>query len=322
MKATYILDYCSGDEVFDFFIVKSIAIRVDKNGADYLDVKLGDKTGEINGRKWSLTSKESEKFRSIKDGDIVKVDGEVSEFKSVNQIKIDRIRVCVDEDDFSLEDFIMKAPEDSEDMYSYIKSVVKSFEDKDFKNLCNRILDDSREKLMYYPAAKTFHHAVYGGLLYHIKRMIMSGLALCDIYEFLNRDLLITGIIIHDFEKLNELDANEMGIVSDYTFKGKMIGHLVEGAKTIDKLSIELDIPEEKSIMLQHMALSHHFQPEFGSPVKPLFPEAEMLHHIDNIDARMYSFEEALNSVERGSFTERLWTLDNRSVYRHKDWED
>ena len=169
---------------------------------------------------------------------------------------------------------------------------------------------------MYYPAASKNHHAELAGLLYHMKRMLMTAERVCEVYLNLNKDLVAAGVIIHDIEKLNEIEADTMGMASGYSFEGQLLGHLVQGIKSIDRLAEELGIGEEKAIMLEHMILSHHYEPDFGSPKKPLFPEAEILHYLDMIDARMYDMQEALDATFPGEFSDRVWTLDNRKLYK------
>ena len=144
----------------------------------------------------------------------------------------------------------------------------------------------------------------------------MTGVRVCEVYTNLNRDLVVTGVIIHDIEKINEIESNELGISPGYSFEGKMLGHIIQGIKTIDRLTLEMDFPREKAIMLEHMILSHHYEPEFGSPKKPLFPEAEILHYLDIIDARMYDMEDALVATQPGEFSERVFTLENRQLYK------
>ena len=204
-------------------------------------------------------------------------------------------------------------------MYSYIFEVATNLEDKDLQKLCLKFLTDNKEKLMYYPAAQKNHHAQYGGLLYHIKRMLMTGERVCQVYTNLNRNLVLAGVILHDMEKLNEIESNELGISSGYSFEGQMLGHIVQGVKVIDKNTIELNFPREKAIMLEHMILSHHYEPEFGSPKKPLFPEAELLHYLDILDARMFDMHAALEATDPGEFSDRIWTLDNRKLYKPID---
>ena len=172
---------------------------------------------------------------------------------------------------------------------------------------------------MYYPAAQKNHHAQLGGLLYHTKRMLMTGERVCQVYTNLNKDLTLTGVIVHDIEKLNEIEADRDGIATGYSFEGQLLGHIIQGVKYIDRITLEMGISREKALMIEHMILAHHYEPEFGSPKKPLFPEAEVLHYLDILDARMFDMQAALDATEPGSFSDRIWTLDNRKLYRPKE---
>ena len=204
----------------------------------------------------------------------------------------------------------------ADDMYLYLLEKAEEMEDEDLRKLCVRLLEENQERLMYYPAATKNHHAELAGLLYHMKRMLMTAERICEVYQNLNRDLVMAGVIIHDMEKLNEIEADTRGMSTGYSFEGQLLGHLVQGIKSIDRLAEELGINKEKTIMLEHMILSHHYEPDFGSPKKPLFPEAEILHYLDMIDARMYDMQEALESTSPGDFSDRVWTLDNRRLYK------
>lgn len=319
MKEVFITDLRAGMEVVDFFMVKSIGIKLGSNKKQYLDITLGDKTGEVSSKKWDVSDSELEVFSQIKEGDIVKIKGQATEWQGLTQLRINRIRPVEQTDDIQVTDFIKAAPEKSEDMYEYILSVAQEMKDEDLRKLCVKLLESNKDKLMYYPAASKNHHAEYGGLLYHVKRMLMTGLAVCKIYTYLNQDLVATGVIIHDMEKLNEIESNEYGISPGYSFEGQLLGHIVQGVKALDKITEELNFPREKAIMLEHMVLSHHYEPEFGSPKKPLFPEAEVLHYLDILDARMFDMEDALTSTEPGDFSDRVWTLDNRRIYKPID---
>ena len=132
-----------------------------------------------------------------------------------------------------MKDYIKAAPENAADMYDFIYSRAAAFQDEDLRNICIRQLEDNKEKLMYYPAAQKNHHAELAGLLYHIKRMLMMGERACEVYTNLNRELVMAGVILHDMEKINEIESNELGISSGYSFEGKMLGHLVQGVRTI-----------------------------------------------------------------------------------------
>ena len=300
-------------------MAKTAAIKVGSNGKQYLDIALCDKTGDISGKKWDVSDSEYPALAAIKDKEIVKIKGIVVEWAGQLQIRVQRIRAAAPEDGQQMREFVKAAPEDPEDMYSYIHGAAEAMTDKDLRALCVKVLDDNREKLMYYPAAQKNHHAELGGLLYHTKRMLMTGERVCQVYTNLNRDLVAAGVILHDMEKLNEIESEEDGIATGYSFEGQMLGHIIQGVKTLDKLTTELGFTREKAIMLEHMILSHHYEPEFGSPKKPLFPEAEVLHYLDILDARMFDMQDALESTEPGSFSDRIWTLDNRKLYKPKE---
>lgn len=316
MKTFYINELKKDMEIIDFFMAKTIAVKTGGNGKNYLDVLLADKTGEISSKKWDVTDDEIENLKVVNDGDIVKIKALVTEWNGMRQLRIMKIRKAQENDGLVMMDFVKAAPEIPEEMYDFILGKAESLNDEHLRTLSVKLLTDNKDRLLYYPAASKNHHAQLGGLLYHMKRMLMTGDKICEVYTKLNRDLVITGVIIHDMEKLNEIEANELGVSSGYSFEGKLLGHIIQGIKSIDKLTLELDFPREKAIMLEHMILSHHYEPEFGSPKRPLFPEAEILHYLDIIDARMFDMEEALAATAPGEFSDRVFTLDNRQLYK------
>lgn len=316
MKEFYIGQLRTDDEIQDFFMVKAIAIKIGSNKKQYLDMLVCDNTGELTAKKWDVADAELPALNEISEGDIIKLKGSVTEWNGMRQLRVLKLRKAVPEDNAELMDFIKAAPEKATDMYDYILNTAEGMQDEELKKLCLRVLTDNKEKLMYYPAAAKNHHAELSGLLYHMKRMLMTAERICQVYTNLNRDLVTAGVIVHDIEKLNEIQADTMGIASGYSFEGQLLGHLVQGIKSVEKLAEELGMGEEKKIMLEHMILSHHYEPDFGSPKKPLFPEAEILHYLDLIDARMYDMQEALDATFPGEFSDRVWTLDNRRLYK------
>ena len=322
MKSIYIKDLKKDQELTEFFMAKTLMIKVGSNGKQYLDITLGDKTGEISAKKWDVSDSEYPTLKALPDKSIVKIKGLVTEWAGQLQLRIQRIRQADEADGQQMKDFVKAAPEEPQAMYDYIYQIAQSMKDRDLRELCLKLLTVNKDRLMYYPAAQKNHHAELGGLLYHMKRMLMTGECVCRIYTNLNRDLVCAGVIVHDIEKLNEIMAGPDGIATGYSFEGQMLGHIIQGVKTIDRLTLELGFPREKAIMLEHMILAHHYEPEFGSPKKPLFPEAEVLHYLDILDARMFDMEDALVSTEPGTFSERIWALDNRRIYKTADAED
>ena len=316
MKEKYIADLSPNDDVTEFYLLRESSIRTGSNNKQYLDLLISDRTGELRGKKWDVSDEEAAELATLGNGTIVKIRGLISEWNGAKQIKVQKIRALSENDQIDKSDFFKTAPEDTGDMFNFMIQKAESIKDQDLSLLVKKILTDNKEKFLYYPAAAKNHHAEFGGLLYHIKRMLINAEKMCEVYDILNRDLLVTGVILHDMEKLNEMDSSKDGIVSEYTFEGMMLGHLVQGSVAIGRLCDELNVPYEKKIMLEHMMISHHYEPEWGSPRKPLFPEAEILHYLDMIDAKMYDFEDALSGVKPGEFSEKVWTLDNRKIYK------
>ena len=318
MKQYYVKDLKLDDShhLEDRFLVKNADIRDGNNGKKHLYMTLADATGEIQAVKWSLAPDEVAAFSKIQTGMVITVGGRCNEYMGKKQLVLDAIKGQAKEGSYDKSDLFKAAPETPESMYEYIMSRIEGFEDEDLKRLCLSFYEENREKMLYYPAAMSHHHAELGGYLYHVKRMMMMGERACEVYTNLNRDLLLAGVAIHDIEKLNELDSDENGVVKDYTLEGKMLGHLVMGVAAIGEKCSELGIDDEKCIMLQHMSLSHHYEPDFGSPKKPLFPEAEMLHYLDMTDAKMFDVEQALKDVAPGEFSDKVYTLDNRKLYK------
>ena len=316
MKEIYVKDLRKDQEITEFFMVKSAAVKTGSNGKQYLDITLGDKTGELTGKKWDVSDGEYPALVDIKEKDIVKIKGVITEWAGQLQFRVQRIRKANENDGQQIGDFVKAAPEDPQEMYDFIFDTAQNLTDRDLRELCVRLLTENKDRLLYYPAASKNHHAQLGGLLYHTKRMLMTGMRVCEVYTNLNRNLVLTGVILHDMEKLNEIDADIDGIASGYSFEGQMLGHLIQGVKLVDRMALEMGMDREKAIMLEHMILSHHYEPEFGSPKKPLFPEAEVLHYLDILDARMFDMQAALEATEPGAFSDRVWTLDNRRLYK------
>ena len=160
------------------------------------------------------------------------------------------------------------------------------------------------------------HHAERSGLLHHMTTMLKAAQAIMGVYPQLNPSLLVAGVIIHDLAKIDEMDADVLGLVSDYSLDGKLLGHIVRGVVNIQLAAQKTGANPGKALLLQHMVLSHHGIPDYGSPMAPKFPEAEVLHTLDTLDARLYEMDEAISRAVPGGFSEKVWGLDNRQLYR------
>jgi len=303
-----------GQDYLGFLFIKSQMTKTATNGSRYFNMVLNDTDfDEIDGKKWDVKPEDEEIFTN---GKLVKIKGKVQEFNNRLQLIVEKMRLADETDDVSINDFIETVPVDIDEMLGYINDTIDDFSNADICAITKKIFGDQTATLSYFPAAKKHHHAIKGGLLYHTYSMLRIGKGLVGIYPFINQDLLYAGIILHDIGKINEMVSDENGSVSDYTPEGKLLGHITQEIVELEIVGLSLGTNPEVLMMLKHMILSHHYQPEFGSPKRPMFPEAELLHHIDMIDARMYTMEQALNRVEPGSFTEPNWSLDGISLFR------
>ncbi len=315
MDEKKIAEFTVGEEIQGFFIIRALNIKTSSNNKKYLDFTLADKTGEVNAKLWDVKDDFEDLYQT---GVLVKVRGNVTSWQNATQLKVTKMRLVNDADQVEITNYVPAAPFKAEDMYDELETTINEFTNEDLKRLVLAIVQDYKPRLLTAPAAKSNHHAIRSGLLYHIKRMIESGKALSAVYAHIDQDLLISGIILHDMEKINEMVSDDLGIVSEYSREGQMLGHIIMGVKKIDEMTKKLGIDEELSLVLQHLILTHHYQPEFGSPKKPMLPEGELLHYIDMIDARMYDMELAYRDTKPGEFTQPIWVLDRRRLYNFK----
>ena len=197
-------------------------------------------------------------------------------------------------------------------MLKEIEDTLESFTNDDLKKLTRGMLGLAGDRLTWFPAAQRMHHAERSGLLHHTTDMLRLARALLEIYPWLNRDLLLAGVIIHDLGKIEEMKSDKTGNVTDYTRDGQLLGHLVRGITNLNRVAEETGVTGESLVLLEHMLLSHHGESEYGSPKPPMFAEAEALHWIDIMDARMNTMKTVTDKTPPGAFSEKIFSLDRR----------
>ena len=207
---------------------------------------------------------------------------------------------------------------DQDEMIEQLMSYVKRISNTKLYVIVKHLMEKNIEALKIYPAASRNHHECVSGLAYHTLSMLKLADSMLDIYPSLNADLMYAGILLHDLGKTVELSGP---VVPTYTLEGKMLGHISIAQAMVYEAAKELNIEGEEVVLLQHLILSHHGKNEFGSPVLPQIKEAEMIYLIDNIDARMNMFDKALDQVEPGEYSKRVFALENRTIYKPKMYE-
>src|SRR6201993_3869435 len=263
-----------------FFAVTSRSDRSKRDGARYFALTLTDRTGQIEARMWETA--DAAEFAA---GDVVKVRGQVCRYKEVLQLNVEKIRRA-NPGEFDLGDYVPRTDRNIDELWTELNGYVDSFTDPYLKALLRAFLDDPEigPALREAPAAKSMHHAWIGGLLEHI----VSLLGIADLaakHYGVHRDLLLTGVVLHDIGKLQEL---RWGTSFDYTVEGQLLGHITIGISLIERKIASLPgFPPTLRILVQHLVLSHHGKYEFESPKLPMIPEAVLLHYLDDIDAKM-----------------------------------
>lgn len=279
-------------EITEFFAAVSKQVRTGRDGGRYFALTFADRTGQIDGRMWEID--DAGPFEA---GDVVKVRGEVCRFNERLQIKVEKIRRATP-GEFELSDFVPQSQRDIGEMWAELQDWVASFRDTDLKALLEAFLNDAEiaQALREAPAAKGLHHAWIGGLLEHI----LSLMGMCELagrhYPEVNRDLLLTGVVLHDIGKLRELC---WGTSFDYTIEGQLLGHITIGIGMIEqKIAGIPNFPSAKRLLVEHLVLSHHGEYEYGSPKLPMTAEAVLLHYLDNLDAKMQTVRSELGRAE------------------------
>jgi 3'-5' exoribonuclease len=311
MKDFYISDSARHENkvVTSTFVVVAKQIKPKKTGEPYLALTLGDRSGQLEAKMWDNVDEVLEAFEQ---DDFLKVKGLINRYKQRFQLTIHKLRK-LGESEIEFSDYLPKTSKDIDQLWQTLTNFVGGFQNIHLKALVQAFMADPEIAAAYRnaPAAKTLHHAFIGGLLDHVVSLFRS----CDLisrnYPQINRDLLLTGAFLHDIGKIHELTYNRS---FSYTTKGQLLGHMVIELEMLQaKLAYLPDFPEELKTMVEHLIISHHGEYEFGSPKLPMFPEALMLHYLDDLDSKM----EAMRAhFERESMLDGPWTSYNPSLGR------
>lgn len=303
------------DHVDSQFLVTVCNKCLSGNGKPYLNMTLQDATGNIDARKWDLEPGDEELFVA---GNVVSIVGDVNNYRGQLQMKIVR-GYPLPQDTIDYSRFVQNAPLPKDEMEKTLTKYVNEIADPEISLITKTVLRKYYKDYVVYPAAVRNHHACVSGLLYHSLSMATLAYKVCEVYPSLNRDILVAGTLMHDIGKVTELSGP---IATKYTVEGKLLGHInifMADLRAICKDLVEksqLSKDSEIPLLLEHMILSHHTKPEFGSPVPPLTKEAMVLGMIDDLDAKLNVLDKAYEGVEKGEFTARIFPMDDHYFYK------
>ena len=295
-----------------FLLLKEAKIRTTAGGKSFLDIAFVDKTGTIPAKFWDFTGE------APAAGTVFHVRGTGNEFNGHLQLRVDSLSAATAADGVSPSDFVPAAPETAESMLAEIEATASALRDKSLRLIVRKLLDSAEAggRLAAAPAAKSMHHAEVAGLLHHTVTMLRVAKAVSAVYPKLDKDLLFAGVIAHDLGKLDEMSVNDIGLVDGYTRDGRLVGHIVRGVVNIERAGAAAGAARERTTLLQHLVLSHHGDPEFGSPVPPKCPEALVLAEIDRLDAKLFQMFAAVEGLKPGEFSAPVFGLDRAEIYK------
>jgi 3'-5' exoribonuclease len=318
MKTLFVKDLKPGLEVTEFFVLRKKELK-EYDGQRFLKLELGDRSGRIDAVIWENLD---QLYDQAKVGEIVKVKGWVSTYKEMAQLKVDRIRKAKEEE-IDWTDFLPAVEKGANLLVDDFKSIVQTIKNPYLKRVLELIIEDSfwMERFKRAPGGKLWHHAKIGGLLEHTLKVVFICEKAAEMYDLVDRDLLITGALVHDIGKVSSYSA---GGFFDYTDEGRLLGHIVSGDELIDrKLQKISDFPQDLALKLKHLILSHQGQLELASPVLPQTIEAIILHYADEMDAQADAFSHIIRTQKIKGKRWSDWVhLINRFIYLGEDEEE
>ena len=305
-----------GEEITDTFLVINSELKMTVKQKPYIDMTLSNSSGTINAKLWDAKKELMDIFYPKF---LVKVKAKVDKYNDQFQLNIDKYKAVTDV--FLLSDYIYGYKRSNEDTFNDILDMVDQTYNDKLKSVVLDILISRKESFIKNGASKEHHHNYFAGLLEHTYELMKSVEYFCDKYKNLNKNLLICAAAIHDIAKIDEMNSDEYGFITEYTPSGELLGHLALGLEEIILTCVNLNIDPkcEEIMLLKHMIISHHGIPEYGSIKYPMFKEAELLYYIDVIDCKMNMFDRLSNTLKEGEFSNRQWSLDNRKIYKFKE---
>lgn len=302
MKTHFVADMKPGSRLETTFLVHAKERKTASNGKPYLDLELRDSSGIIKAKVWDCERVDQE----FELEDFVWVQGNVDAYRGTPQVVVTKVRRCREEE-IDPRDYFPRSSRDPEEMFAAMLARIRRLDEGPVRALLLSVLEDPAiaERFKLAPAAMSYHHAYLGGLLEHVLSLIELGDVVCEHYPSLRGDLVLAGIVLHDIGKIDELSYRRS---FRYTTRGQLVGHISIGLEIVsEKMRQTPEFPAALKDQIDHIILSHHGQLEFGSPKEPMFPEALVVHCLDNLDSKLESMRaQYVQDQDRpGEFTAR-----------------
>ena len=314
MARRYVRQFTDGDNIDDVFLVMAKQLRTNRQGNLFLQVELRDRSGAISARMWNATESHT---RMFDDGDFLRVKGRVQLFQGALQMILSHISP-IESEKIDIADFLPHTEQDIAKLLERLRAILLRMSNHHLRGLVECFLMDDAfaRDFCRAPAGVRNHHAYIGGLLEHVVTLLDLADRILPLYPDLDRDVLLSGVFLHDLGKVRELNY---GRSFGYSDEGQLVGHLVIGVEMLDEKIREVEkltgepFPNELLLRLKHMILSHHGTYEFGSPKLPMTPEAIALHHLDNLDAKVHSFT---RDIREDANKDAVWTPFSQALQR------
>ena len=293
MKEIYTSDLQPNQLIVSEFLVLAKDLRHKKTGEGYLSLTLGDRTGEIEAKIWDNVDQVESSFER---DNFVKVKCAVQLYQNRMQLTIHKLK-RLEDSEVDLRDFLPRSAREPEEMWQELEAVVAGIGNAQLRALLQSILamPEIAEKMKFAPAAKTLHHAFLGGLLEHVCSLCRLTKLVAQNYPEIDQDLVLAGVVLHDMGKIKELSYTRS---FQYTTEGQLLGHIILELEILHKALADLtDFPKPLQMLLEHLIISHHGQYDFGSPKLPMFPEAMLLHYLDDMDSKLQNMHTALDRI-------------------------
>lgn len=305
-------DYENNEQFEANVLLNDIDVRRTQQGKAYLNLLVSDRSMEISAKKWDVTDAEMKEFVA---GEVIHIKVIRQTYKDQPQLRVLEMRKTEPGEPNDPTDFMQTAPVKKEGLEEEVSQIMFQITNATWQRVVRYLFKKYHEEFFSFPAAKSNHHAFKGGLAYHSLSIVHLAQAVTEQYENINGSLLYAGGLLHDLGKVIELTGP---VATKYTTAGNLIGHitLIDEQIVLAAHELKLDLNSEDMLVLRHTVLAHHGQLDYGSPVRPQIKEANILHQLDELDANIQSFDQALAQTEPGEFSSPQFALDRRRVYR------